>query len=395
MSAHEHAPARRGEVVKVGPLELFFDLVFVFALTQVTGLLSDDLTWWGLLRGLAVLSVVWWSWVGFSWLTSYASAEETAVRLAMFASMGAMLIVSLAVPQAFGEWGVEFALAYLAVTVLFLATYAAVGKDDPHLLRAILRMAPGVLAAPILILIAGFLDAGPARLALWSAAVVIAFAAPLASGSAGWQLSPGHFAERHALIVIIALGESIVSIGIGAAGLPLDAREMIGAVLGLVVACCLWWLYFDVVAPVAERRLHAAAPGSERNALARDSFSYLHLPMLAGIVLFALGAKKVLAAPTDPLPQIAGVALLGGLAVYLLGHVGFRLRNLGSVNWQRTLTALLLLAAIPVLADVAALPVLAVAAVVMIGLVGFESLWFRDSRHQVREHGAAGPTPRS
>jgi low temperature requirement protein LtrA len=387
---HDHS-GEKSEVVKVGPLELFFDLVFVFALTQVTGLLAEDLTWAGLLRGLAVLTVVWWSWVGFSWLTSYASAEETGVRLAMMGAMAAMLVVSLAVPQAFGEWGVQFGAAYLAVMVMFLATYAAVGRGDPHLFGALVRLAPGILIASVLLLAAGFLDAGPARFALWALAIVISLAAPLLSGTSGWRVSPGHFAERHALIVIIALGESIVSIGIGAAGLPLDAREITAATLGLVLACCLWWLYFDVVAPAAERRLHAAAPGAERNALARDSFSYLHLPMVGGIVLFALGAKKVLAAPDDSLKQIALVALCGGLAMYLLAHVAFRWRNIGSVNIQRTVVAAVLLAAIPLLAGLPALAVLTMVALLMVALVAYEAIRFREMRHQIRFHGAAGP----
>lgn len=388
--AHDHA-AERNEVVKVGPLELFFDLVFVFALTQVTGLLAEDLTWAGLLRGLAVLAVVWWSWVGFSWLTSYASADDTGVRLAMFGAMGAMLVVSLAVPQAFGAWGVQFGAAYLAVMVMFLATYAAVGRGDPHLFGSVLRLAPGILLAAALLLIAGFLDEGPWRFLLWALAIASSLGAPLVSGTSGWRVSPGHFAERHALIVIIALGESIVSIGVGAAGLPLDAREIAAATLGLVLACCLWWLYFDVVALAAERRLHAAAPGPERNALARDSFSYLHLPMVAGIVLFALGAKKVLAAPDDPLKQIALVALCGGLALYLLAHVAFRWRNIRSVNVQRAVVAVVLLAVIPLAADLPGLLVLAAVALLFVGLVVYEAVRFREMRHQIRFHGADRP----
>jgi low temperature requirement protein LtrA len=381
------------EEPKVTTLELFFDLVFVFALTQVTLLMADDLTPTGTLRGLAVLAVIWWSWVGFSWLTNYVKADDGLTRLAMFASMGAVLVVSLATPKAFGEWGVQFGAAYLVLMALFLATYAVGARNEPEVLGAVLRLAPGMLLAPVLVLAAGFLDAGVARAALWAAAIAVAYLAPFLSGTGGWKLSPAHFAERHGLIIIIALGESIVSIGAGAGSGTdgLSAQVVIGAILALTIACALWWMYFDVVALVAERRLHAAQ-GAERNAIARDSYSYLHLPMVAGIILVALGIKKVLVYVDKPLPTVALAALLGGLALYLIGHVAFRLRNVRTWNVQRAVAAVLLLALIPILDGSAAWESLVVATVAIAGLVVFEAVRFRGARHAVRGSGAAQPT---
>ena len=163
-------------------------------------------------------------------------------------------------------------------------------------------------------------------------------AGPLFIDSSGWRLAPAHFAERHGLIVIIALGESIVAIGVGAEG-NVDAGVVVAAVLGIVVAGALWWLYFDIVALVAERRLSNAAKGRERNEVARDSFSYLHLPMVAGIVLLALGLKKTLEHVDDPLKLVPAVAMLGGIALYLLAHVAFRWRNVHRFSTQRVVCA--------------------------------------------------------
>jgi low temperature requirement protein LtrA len=385
---HDHDVESEGEP-RVSPLELFFDLVFVFALTQVTFLLAEDLTPAGLLRGLAVLAIVWWSWVGFSWLTNYVASDDGWTRLVLFAAMGAMLVMSLAVPTAFGSDGLTFGAGYLALSLLFIATYAVTTRNDPEVFGAVLRLSPGVLIPAVLVLGAGFLDAGPGRGALWALALVVAMVGPFVSGTEGWRVHAGHFSERHALIIIIALGESIVSIGVGLSGEALGVAQLSGAMLGLIACCCLWWLYFDVVALVAERRLEAAE-GSARNAMARDSYSYLHFPMVAGIVLFALGVKKVLIDVDGPLKQVALAALLGGVALYLLGHVGFRLRNTGTLNTQRLVLAVALLLAWPLLGGVDGLAVLIGVTVALVLLVGYETVKYREARHAVRAHGAGG-----
>ena len=199
---------------------------------------------------------------------------------------------------------------------------------------------------------------------------------------------PGHFAERHGLIVIIALGESIEAIGVGAEA-GVDAGVVVAAVLGVAVAGALWWLYFDVVARVAERRLSEAEPGREQNAMARDSYSYLHLPMIFGIVLVALGVKKTIGHYDDPLEIAPAVALLGGVALYYLGHIGFRLRNVHSLNKQRLAAALISLALIPLATEIPALGALALAAAVTSGLIAYEAIRFAEDRRRVREAAAA------
>jgi low temperature requirement protein LtrA len=204
-------------------------------------------------------------------------------------------------------------------------------------------------------------------------------------GVRGFQVSAGHFAERFALIVIIALGESIVAIAAGLTG-ELDAGVIGAALLGLVLACALWWAYFDVVALVAESRFRRTE-GHERALIARDSYSYLHLPMIAGIVLIALGVKKTIADVDEPLKTIPVVALFGGVALYYAGHVGFRLRNVGSLNRPRLTAILLSLAAIPIGLEVDAILALGVAAAIAAGVIAYETTAYAEARARIRrEH---------
>ncbi len=218
---------------------------------------------------------------------------------------------------------------------------------------------------------------------LWALALLLDVGEPYVFGSEGWKLSPGHFAERHGLIVIIALGESIVAIGIGAEA-GVDTGVVVAAVLGTVVAFGLWRLYFDVVAMVAERRLENAKKGKERNEIARDSFSYLHFPMVAGIVLVALGLKKTLEHVDDPLKLVPAVALLGGVALYLLAHVAFRWRNVHRFSRERVLAAVVLLAVIPVAVEIPALVTLALVTVVLAVLIAYETVKYAELRTRLR-----------
>ena len=387
MSDQRHAhPRRLGEAHGVTPLELFFDLVFVFALTQVTALLADDLTGAGLARGLAVLTVVWWAWVGYAWLTNTVRIDDDVTsRLVLLFAMAAMLVVGLATPSAFGDAAIIFGVAYLVVRVLHLLLYAAVTRSDPAVFRAVLRLAPGMLTGATLILIAGFLPPGPVRGLLWAGAIAVDLAAPFISGTSGWKVDAAHFAERHGLIIIIALGESLISIGVGAAGEPLTSGLLTAATLGVILIAGMWWLYFDVVAVAAERML-ASLSGRARAAMARDSYSYLHLPMVAGIVLVALGLKKSLLHLDEPLKAIASIALFGGLALYLVAHLAFRLRNMGTLNIQRLVASVILVALIPLGTVVSALFSVALASAVVVALVAFEAIRYRDARHQLRHH---------
>jgi low temperature requirement protein LtrA len=217
-------------------------------------------------------------------------------------------------------------------------------------------------------------------------------AGPFLFGTEGWKLVPGHFAERHGLILLIALGESIVAIGVGATH-GVDAGVIGAAIFGTALAAAIWWLYFDVVAIVAARRLANAEPGRPQNAMARDSYSYLHFPMVAGIVLIALGMKKTLAHVEDPLHTVPAVALLGGIALYLLAHVAFRYRHIKTLNTRRLGLAILLVVAIPLIHDVAALALLAILVALLAALIVIETLSYGDSRARIRHELAGQETP--
>jgi len=380
---------REGE--RVTPLELFFDLVFVLALTQCTTLIARTPTWEGTLRGLLVLGVLWWSWTGYAWLTSVLDPEEGSVRLAMFAAMAAFLVAALCVPGAFGSEALLFACAYAVVRAAHIALFIIASRDDPGLRRSVIGLAVSTAVGVGLLLAAAF-NRGALQLALWGLALVLDLGGPLLFGIEGWKLVPGHFAERHGGIVIIALGESIVAIGIDARA-TIGAGVVIAAVLGMVVAAALWWAYFDVAAIVAGRRLARAHAGRERNRIARDSYSYLHLPMIAGIALIAVGLKRTLLAVDDPLKLVPAVALLGGAAVYLLAHVAFRLRNMHSLSTRRLVVAIVLFALVPAGAALPALATLGTLAAVLVALIAYEVLRYADVRERVRHQAVGGGVP--
>jgi low temperature requirement protein LtrA len=369
-------------VHRVTPLELFFDLVVVYAITQVTGLLGDDPTSGGLLRGMLLLGALWWAWGGYAWLTNTLDPEEGAVRLVMFAATAAMLIVSLAAPGAFGDNSVTFGVAYLTVRVLHLLLFAIAGRGDRDLLGAVVRMAPTATLGPALILVASFLG-GDDQLGVWGVALAIDYLGVLIGGMRGWSVRPGHFAERHGLIVIVALGESIVAIGIGAADRPLDTGVIVAAVLGIAVAATLWWSYFDWVAIIVRQNL-SQATGAPRARLARDAYSYLHLPMVAGIVLFALGLKQTLAHFDESLDTVPAFGLCGGVALYLLAHVALRLRIGGGLGHGRPVAAVASLALLAMATQIAALAALALVAAVCTGLIAYEVLRYREDRARIR-----------
>jgi low temperature requirement protein LtrA len=356
---------------RVEPLELFFDLVFVFALTQVTARMAEDLSWGGLLRGLLVLAAIWWAWAAYAWLTNEVDARRRGVRLAIVAAMVAMLLASLAIPGAFEGDALLFACAYLGVRVMHVALFAA-ASDDPGVRRAAWALLPTSTAAPALLIAASALD-GAAQALAWIVALAIDYVGGALRGIEGWRLSPGHFAERHGLIVIIALGESIVAIGVGAAGIALDAGELAAAALGVVVAAALWWVYFDEALDGVEERLREAS-GRARNVMARDSFSFLHLPLVAGIVLLALGVKKTLGDVGEPLKVVSAAALCGGVALYLASDVGFRRRCLGALDVQRLVAAGACVALLPLATELPSLAALAAVAAVCAALVAYESL---------------------
>jgi len=394
MAAEPQSPARRlgaarREGERVTPLELFFDLVFVLAITQCTALMAHHPTWEGLVQGLLVLGVLWWAWVGYAWLTSVIDPEEGAVRLVIFVAMAALLIAGLCVPDAFGSLCLAFALAIGVFRVSHIALFMLASPDDDALRHSVLGLALSTAVAVTLLAAASLFD-GLAQGSLFALAIFLDMAGPYFFGSEGWTLVPGHFAERHGLIVIIALGESIVAIGVGAAG-ALDFGIGAVAVLGVGLAAALWWIYFDLVALISARRLGEAESGRVQNELARDSYSYIHYLLVAGIVLVALGMKTAIAHDDEHLHDVAAFALLGGVATYLLGLVAFRYRHVHSVNRQRLGLAIVLLLLVPVATQLPAVICLAIVDVLIWLMIVFELRGYGPGRVQVRhEYGVSG-----
>jgi low temperature requirement protein LtrA len=367
---------------RVTPLELFFDLVFVFGFTQVTTVLSDNPTWSGLGHGLLILCAFWWAWASFAWLTNTIDPNQGAVWGTMLVAMAAMFIAALAVPEAFGRHGVVLGVAFLIVNVMFLTLYVLAARDDAALLAAILRIAPMGLSGAALILAAGFVH-GSLRPVLWLAALAVGLFGPLFTGVSGWRVQPAHFIERHGLIVIIAIGESLIAIGLGARSAGLGTGVIVAAVLGLVVVTSFWLAYFDFF-PARAEHLLADRTGVERTALARDVYTYLHLPMVAGIVLFAFAMKTTLAHVGHELATIPALGLCIGSALYLLAYVALRFRIARTVGGGRLLAAAVCALLLPVALVVPAVVALALVAAVWVALHAYELIWWRDDRAQAR-----------
>jgi low temperature requirement protein LtrA len=371
---HEH---------RVTPRELFFDLVFVFAFTQVATLLADDPTFAGIGRGVLVLAALWWAWAAYAWLTNTVDPEEGIVGAALLVALIAMFVAALAVPGVFGDEGVLFGAAFLVVCAMHLALYALAGRGNPDLLGAVLRLAPWSLLGATLILVAGFADG--ARIWLWIAALAVTYFGALLSGSTGWQVHPSHFAERYGLVLIIALGEAFIAIGIGATGIGIGLGEVVAAILGLLVATSFWLAYFDFFSIRGERLL-VAAQGPERVALARDAYTYLHFPLIVGIVLFAFAMKTIIGHVDEELDSVAAFALCGGSALYLLTYSAIRTRI--ERRWRlsrgRFVAALLLLFLLPVATMVPALAALALVTAVWLALHTYEIVWWREARAESR-----------
>ncbi|HWX09571.1 MAG TPA: low temperature requirement protein A [Gaiellaceae bacterium] len=369
---------------RVTPLELLFDLVFVFAFTQVTTVLSDDPTWSGLGHGLLILCALWWAWASYAWLTNTVDPEVGAVFGAMLAAMGALFVAALAVPDVFGRHGVVFGVAFLIVASMHLTLYAlaARGEGDRELLAAVLRIAPFGLSGATLILVAGFVH-GALRPLLWLAAIAVGLFGPLFAGVSGWHVQPAHFVERHGLIVLIAIGESLVAIGFGARSTELGTGVIVGAVLGLVVVTSFWLAYFDFF-QIRGRQLLDDRSGGERTALARDIYTYLHLPMVIGIVFFAFAMKTTLAHVSNKLGTIPALGLCGGPALYLFAYVALRVRVSRGLGRGRLIAAIACALLFPVARVVPALAALALVAAVWVALHAYELIWWREERARAR-----------
>jgi low temperature requirement protein LtrA len=331
-------------------LELFYDLVFVFAITQVSHLLLDHLNWEGVGQSMLVLLVVWWSWNYTTWVTNELDPRSTVVRLLLIALMLGSLLMAIAIPEAFGDKALLFAASYVAIQLgrhTFLTFVAA----EPGTIerRRAGRILTWFVAAGIL-WIAGALADGPTRTLLWLAALAVDYAGPLVTfwlpgrpplGLQAWEVGTEHFAERFQLFVIIALGESIVITGATTAELDLTTARVVAFALAFLSTAAFWWLYFNLVATIVQRRLALA---ENRTLLARDAYTYLHVVIVAGILLTAVGDELVIAHPTEELPDNEVAAVVCGPALYLLAHVALRLRVTGTIGGRRLAGALACLA---------------------------------------------------
>lgn len=376
-------PELHGELDhRVTPTELFFDLVFVFAFTQVTTLLVDNPTWAGLGRGSLLVAVLWWAWASYAWLTNTVDAGDGIVLAVMLVATAALFVAALAVPEAFGSHRLVFALAFLVVLVTFVGLFALAGQAEPDLLAAVLRMARTTFAGGALIVGAAFVDSS-LRPVLWLAAVAVGFIAPILADVRGWRVHVAHFAERHGLIVIIALGEALVAIGLGARSTRLGGEVIVAAVLGVLIAASFWLAYFDFFS-IGVERLLTNRHGEQRVALARDTYTYLHLPMVAGIVLFAFAMRTTLAHVDADLHVVPALALCGGSALYLLAYVALRWRVSRSLSRGRTAASLAFVAVWPVALAVPALVTVALVAAIWASLHAYELIWWREARAERR-----------
>ena len=381
----------------VTPLELFFDLVFVFALTQVTAFMADELSWQGILRGALVLMLLWWAWTGYAWLANTASAEERPIKLAILTGMAAMFVLALCIPEAFDDLPgglsgpVVLAICYLLFRLMHVVMFLIISREDPGLRSQVFRFGASVLASTALLLVASQFE-GWLQTGLWALALAADYIGTALGGFSGWRLpSPGHFSERHGLIIIIALGESIVAVGVGVAQEPITWVIIAASVLALLLSSSLWWAYFDLSALLGEHAL-ATEPLETRVRLARNAYSYAHMPLVLGIVLVAFGLKEVLLYVsdsshhklTDPLPTVALAALIGGVVIYLLGHVVFKWLTVHTISVVRLAAAGVLLLIIPLIVGMPALAQLTVVAFIVAVAVLIESVIFAESRRKIR-----------
>jgi len=367
---------------KTSYLELFFDLVFVFAFTQVTSLILEDTSPRGFARAALVLAMVWWAWSAYAWMTNAIDVENAVTRLIVFGAMAAGFFMALAVPDAFQDEAAWFAVAYFVVRILNSALYAWGVRGDPEVLRAVARLSPWFLVAALVALVGGFVDPDY-RAWLWLASLVIDVVGTLTVASMDWHVSPSHFAERFALIVIIALGESIVAIGIGTSHLTRDATYAVSVIVAFAGVAALWWAYFDFTATAAERALRRAS-STARGPLARDVFTYFHYPIVLGIIFYAVAAKKTLEHPLDPLSEPGRWALGLGVAFFFVGFALMRFRVVRRVAWERLGAAALALVLAVSLARPDAIVTLGVVVAVMVVSVGVETLRLHDLRASLR-----------
>jgi low temperature requirement protein LtrA len=363
-------------VERVSTLELFFDLVFVFTATQLTAVLTDDLSWSSFAEIMLMLGLIWWMYAGYAWLTNAVSTRGVARRAALLGGMAGYLVIALAIPDAFSGSGLTFGLAYAVVVAVHATLYVRLAPDRSA--AAIRGIVPFNLTSAGLVLVGGALG-GAAQTALWAAAVLLEWMTPRLAGRGAsqqeFEIAPAHFVERHGLVVIVAIGESIVAIGIGAAGLAVDAELILVAILGLLLSAGLWWAYFGADDDAQAEEALQRAPAPVRPWMALYGFGVAHYFLLLGIILVAVGLKKGTGHAYDELKAAEALALGGGAALFLAADVAFRrVLRLGR-SPHRAAAALAALATVPLGSEVAAAAQLAALALVLaVTLAGEGSL---------------------
>ncbi|WP_431936767.1 low temperature requirement protein A [Micromonospora sp. RP3T] len=405
---------RLGPAVPVAPgarvdrFEIFFDLVFVFSFFIITRATALQVTGGALLHALLVLAVLWWSWVVHSVVATRVRLGEGFVPVLMTVGMAALFTFALSLPNAFRDprgnaaGPIAAAVSYTVLRLVHLLLYLHVVRDSPNERRQLIRFAPEVVGSTLLLLVAalvppkidGLASASVIRDGLWATVVLLQYGTGMLVGTWGWGVaSAEHWTERYDLILIIALGESVISVGVGSnlLGQPPTWPAVVAAVLGIFFTAALWWAHYDMIGPAARIALHAARDGP-RVAMARDAYAYLFLPMIAGIILFALGAEMIVhdiadprVPPTESAHWPAVPLLFGGVACYLCGNMLFQARTLRTVSWTRVATVLLLGATIPVAQRVPGLIAMALLTAVTVGMVATEVIVFGESRQALRK----------
>jgi low temperature requirement protein LtrA len=383
-------PAGPAPTVRVSTLELFFDLVFVFTITQLTELLAEHLDLEHLVQVLLMLGVIWWMYSGYAWLTNAVAPNSTTRRTLLLAGMAGFLMMALAIPEAFGEYGWLFGVSYLIVNLVHTALFLRAG---PGAVVAIRRLGPLNIGAALLVLAGGLLPEG-LRYVFFLAALLLQIATPYLHRIEMHVVNAGHFVERHGLVVIVAIGESIVAIGLGFTGVHLGAGAILVAVLGMCIAYYLWWIYFAGDDARSEQVLAGAGDPLRRSRLAIMGWGYAHYPMLLGIVALSAGIKKTVGHAFEGLHWEYAIALGGGVALYQLGHAWF-VGMLGLAGWQhRVVAAIVVLATIP-LGHVSAIAQLAVIPLIMSAAAIIEDLpeWRRSGTTAISDFGRTAGTP--
>ncbi|GIJ21286.1 low temperature requirement protein A [Micromonospora lutea] len=392
---------------RVDKFEIFFDLVFVFSFFNIARSTAANLNGTGLVHALLVLAVLWWCWVVHTVVATRIRIGEGFVPVLMVAGMAALFSFAVAMPQAFVNsrenriGPIVVAVSYVVIRAVHLALFLHIVRDNPAERRQLLRYAPELTLSTVLLLVAALLpahlpDPGTAHLvrdALWVTVVLLQYGTGLLNRTWGWEVtSAEHWTERYDLILIIALGESVISVGLGSDLLsqPATWPGVTAGVLGIVFTAALWWAHYDMIGPAARIALHATL-GRARVLMARDAYAYLYLLMITGIITFALGAEGIMHDVAEPGVPITEPAhgpdvpmLFGGVILYLLGNMLFQLRTLRTLLWTRVAALLALIASVPIALSLPGLATLGLLTAICVGLVLAEVLLMSDARQTLR-----------